>query len=155
MDRVEFVKKIVEQISDKKSFVLFGVSYGGLLAIKYFLKYPDKAKGIIIGGMPYYPGFAKIAKISRYIPRLKTLSKVLGEFDFLNEKNLMSLKIPVLLLYSTKDRLATLGMGRRISKLIPDSKLFTTNKYNHGWLLHRIDESGILKEIEKFMKEIA
>jgi len=153
MARTEFIKNVVEQISSGKPFVLFGVSYGGLLTIKYYLKYPEKVKGIIIGGMPYYFGVRKIINLAKFLPFL-SFKNAVKEFSFLSKENLSVLKTPVLLLYSSKDHHATSKMGEALRIIIPNSKLFVINKYNHGWLMHRIDESGFLGELNRFIKNL-
>lgn len=154
-ERVSFIAGVIELTSNGRRFVLFGTSYGALLSIKYYVKYPDRVKGIIIAGMPYLIGVRKIANLMR-IPVLNklNLSRVIKEFSFLNKENLSEINIPVLLLYSSKDRQANKRMGEKVNKLISNSELFTINKNNHSWLLHRIDESGFLGEIEKFIKSL-
>lgn len=154
-DRVTFIGEVIENTSNGRRFVLFGTSYGALLSLMYAFKYPDKVKGIIIAGMPYFFGIRKIANISR-LPVLNKfkLSKIIKEFRFLNKENLLKINIPTLLLYSSKDRQASAKMGNKINKLISGSDIFTIDKYNHGWLMHRIDESGFLGEIEKFIKSL-
>lgn len=154
-ERVTFIAEVIEATSNGRRFVLFGTSYGALLSLKYFQKYPDRVKGIIIAGMPYLMGVRKIANFTR-IPVLNklNLSKVIKEFSFLNKENLSEIDIPVLLLYSSKDRQAGIKMGERLNKLMKKSEIVTSNKYNHSWLLHRIDESGFLGEIEKFIKSL-
>lgn len=154
-DRVTFIAEVIEATSNGRRFVLFGTSYGALLSLKYAVNYPDRVKGIIIAGMPYLIGFRKIANIVKLpiLNKLK-LSSIINEFGFLSKENLLSIKFPVLLLYSSKDRQANKKMGKKLNKLIPNSELFTINKYNHGWLLHRIDESGFLGKIEIFLKSL-
>ncbi len=154
-NRVTFIAEVIEATSNGRRFVLFGTSYGALLSLKYAEKYPDRVKGIIIAGMPYLIGVRRIALISR-APLLNKLrlSKVIKEFSFLNKENLSKVNVPVLLLYSSKDRQAGVKMGNKLNKLIPKSEIVTSNKYNHSWLLHRIDESGFLSEIEKFIKSL-
>lgn len=156
MDRVEFVKSVINQTSKSKPFVLFGGSYGGLLSIKYSLKYPERVRGIIIGGMPYYFGIRQIVSLSTKIPLVNKLrvSKILKEFEFLSKDNLAKLKVPVLLLYSRGDHQATPKMAKALQKIIPDASLSVIKGLNHGWLMHRIDQSGFLGEIEKFVKNL-
>lgn len=154
-DRVTFIAEIIENTSSGRRFVLFGTSYGALLSLKYTFKYPDRVKGIIIAGMPYLIGVRKIANLAR-LPVLSKfrISAIIKEFGFLSKENLAKINFPVLLLYSSKDRQASSKMGNKINKLISGSEIFTIDKYNHGWLLHRIDESGFLNEIEKFIKSL-
>lgn len=154
-DRVTFIAEVIESTSNGRRFVLFGTSYGALLTLKYAYNYPDKVKGIVIAGMPYLYGFRKILNLSKMplVNRIK-ISNIIKEFNFLNKNNLAHIKSPVLLLYSSRDRQASKKMGERINKLIPKSELFTINKNNHSWLLHRVDESGFLEVIERFIKSL-
>lgn len=154
-DRVTFIAEIIEKTSNGRRFVLFGTSYGALLALKYVYNYPDKVKGIILAGMPFFYGIRKVLTFSKvpFANKLK-VSSVLSEFKFLNSDNLAHINTPVLLLYSSKDRQATKKMGEKVKRLIPKPELFTINKNNHSWLLHRVDESGFLEVIERFIKSL-
>lgn len=154
-DRVTFIAEVIENTSKGRRFVLLGTSYGALLSLKYADKYPDRVKGIIIAGMPYLTGVRKIANITRLpiFNKLK-IAEIVKEFGFLSKENLSKIKFPILLLYSSKDRQASAKMGKKLNKLIPNSELFTISKYNHGWLMHRIDESGFLRKIEIFLKSV-
>ncbi len=154
-DRVEYIAQIIESSSNGRKFVLFGTSYGGLLSLKYYLKYPEKTKGIIIAGMPHFFGFRKAVNVLRFpVVNKLNISKALSEFKFINKINFSKIDIPVLLYYSSKDRMASSKMGENVLKLLPNAQIFTTNKYNHKWHLHDIRESGFLDQIEGFIKSI-
>jgi pimeloyl-ACP methyl ester carboxylesterase len=109
---------------------------------------------LIIGGMPHIIGPKKIVNILYQVPFLKRSNTaiVIKEFGFLNKANLSKLKLPVLLLYSTGDKLATPKMAKELDKIIPNSKLVIINYLNHSWLMHRIDQSGFLNTINDFLK---
>ncbi len=154
-DRVTFIAEVIEATSNGRRFVLFGTSYGGLLSLKYYNKYPDKVKGIIIAGMPYFFGFRKTVNVLRIpVANRLSISKTLSEFKYLSKDNLSKIKIPVLLYYSSKDRMASSKMGEKVLKLLPSAEIFTINKYNHKWHLHRIDETGFMNKIEGFIKSL-
>jgi pimeloyl-ACP methyl ester carboxylesterase len=154
MDRLIFMRSVIDKTNNGKKFTLFGMSYGGLLSLRFAHEFPKGINGIILGGMPYFGGIRKVIHLSHKLPILKTytISRILKEFTFLTDSNLAKIKFPILLLYSSKDRHATLGMAKKIEKMVPNSKLFSINRNNHGWLMHRIDESGFLKEIQDFMR---
>lgn len=154
MDRTNFVQEVISKIAKDKPYFVFGLSYGGLMGLKYALTNPPKLKGLIIGGMPYFAGFMGLIHLVHILPFLRKLriSGVIKEFSFLNRKNLTQVNVPVLLLYSSKDSQATEMMGRQIENMLPNSKLFLINKYDHSWLMHDIADSGFLKEIKEFIK---
>jgi proline iminopeptidase len=61
VDEVEQVREALELTPD--SFVLYGQSWGGILAIEYALAYPDRLKGLVISNMmadvPAYNAYAR------------------------------------------------------------------------------------------------
>lgn len=154
-DRVEYIAQIIESTSNGRRFVLFGTSYGALLSLKYYSRYPDKVKGIVIAGMPYFFGFRKTVNILR-LPIINKLniSKTLKEFKFLNKNNISNINVPVLLYYSSKDRMASTKMGENVLTLFPKAQIYTIDKYNHKWHLHDIRGSGFLEKIEGFIKSL-
>lgn len=79
------------------------------------------------------------------------LLSFVSDFAFLNKNNLGGIKNPVLFLYGPKDRKAFVWMGKMLSNMLPKSKFVIIKDRKHSWFLHRIDESGILSEIEEFL----
>src|SRR5580704_3475555 len=61
VDEVEQVRRALDLGPD--SFVLYGQSWGGILAIEYALTYPDRLKGLVISNMmadvPAYNAYAR------------------------------------------------------------------------------------------------
>jgi len=61
VDEVEQVRRALDLGRD--SFVLYGQSWGGILAIEYALAYPDRLKGLVISNMmsdvPAYNAYAR------------------------------------------------------------------------------------------------
>src|ERR1700722_19669228 len=61
VDEVEHVREALELTPD--SFVLYGQSWGGILAIEYALAHPDRLKGLVISNMmsdvPAYNAYAQ------------------------------------------------------------------------------------------------
>lgn len=152
LDKINFVEKVVKSLN-KRPYVIFGNSLGGVVALKYASKYPENIKGLIISGTPYYFGIKKIIFLLSFFPFLD-ISKAVNEFKFLTKDNLSKINIPVLLLYSSNDKHANLRMGERFNKYINNSKLFKIENLNHKWLLHEINKSGFLNAINLFFKNI-
>jgi pimeloyl-ACP methyl ester carboxylesterase len=158
INRIEFIEKIRRQIIKDKKIVLFGVSYGGLISVKYYIKYPKNVNSIIIAGTPVFNRIFNIYKVVGFLPKYKNKKiyfKDFREFDetFTKEK-LNEINIPVLLYYNSADFIANIFMGKWLNKNIPNSRIFIAKKQNHSWLLHRIDKNGFLNEIENFLQAV-
>lgn len=150
----DFINQIIKKLGISRKFSLYGVSYGGLVALKYAYYNPDKVGGVIIGGTPFYRLYTRLllrilGMPARFFKR--NLGELSKNFMFLKTANLKNLNIPVLLLYSKKDTVGTVAAAKRLDKILPNSKLVITEGRTHGWLMHRIDESGFLDEINKFL----
>jgi proline iminopeptidase len=78
VDEVEQVRTALRL--DKDNFVLYGHSWGGMLAIEYALKHPDHLKGLVISNMmssvPAYNAYAKKVLMPQIDPAV--LSEVLA-----------------------------------------------------------------------------
>lgn len=153
-DSLDFMKRITELTIPQRKFTIFGVSYGGALAIRFSLSYPKSVNALIIAGTPLYSGIYKIIFLMFYILKIKSKFNFISDLMFLNDQNLIKLNVPTLLYYSKKDRLGTLRMGELLEKKIKSAKLFQIYTRKHGYLLHRIDETGFLSEIERFMSKV-
>lgn len=153
-DSLDFIRRITQLTVPHERFTIFGVSYGGVLAIRFCLSYPESIKALIIAGMPQYAGIYKIIFLLLYVPKIKSKFNFISDFIFLNDENLAKLNVPTLLFYSKKDRFGTLRMGMRLEKKIKGAKLFQIYTRTHGFLLHRINETGFLSEIEKFLGRV-
>jgi pimeloyl-ACP methyl ester carboxylesterase len=149
INKIKFIEKVQKEILSGRKVILFGVSYGGLLALKYAYLNPGNVKVLIIAGVPLFSGIFNIYKPLLYIK----YTKLLKEFNFLNKSNLSHIKHPVLLYYNKRDYLANIFMGKKLKKMLPNSRLFIAGGLNHSWLLHRIDKSGVLSEIETFLNK--
>jgi len=148
MNRLKFLEVIQDKILKNKKINIFGISYGGLIALKYSYKNKKKVNKIILAGMPYFSGIFKIFNIY-LIVKHKSLYE---EFKFLNREKLEKIKSPVLLYYNRADLIANIFMGKRIQEFLPNSKLLIYKNQNHKWLLHGIDKLGLASEIRKFLK---
>lgn len=155
LDNLEFIKKVLDQTEPKRKVTLFGYSYGGLLSLMFAAKYPNLVKELVIAGTPTMNGWYKFYEITRFFPIFrgrKIPKKVFQEFKFLNKKDLAKIKIPVLLYYNKHDYIANVLMGRKLLKMLPNAKIFYSENLNHRYGLHRIDQTGFLKELENFIK---
>lgn len=138
------ISEIIKKFT-KGRIVLFGASYGGAVALRFASEYPEKVSKLIIAATPVYPAIGLLK------PLLRRKLSFIGDFAFLNSKDLSGIKIPCILFYGKNDRKAPVWMGKRLNKFLPNSKLIVVNDRIHSWFLHRIDETGILSEIEKFL----
>lgn len=151
---LELLEEVYKQILNNKKATIFGVSYGGLLALKYASENPNKIEKLIIAGTPVFYSIFRIIKIVKYLKRYKKIgiARVVSEFDFLNSLDLKKVNIPTLLYYNKSDYISNIFMGNKLNSLLPNSKIFISQKQNHKWLLHRIDRNGFLEEINQFLK---
>lgn len=157
IDKIEFINLIYKKFLKKNKVILFGISYGGLISIKYSLKYPNNVNALIIAGTPVFYKIFNIYKLSAFLPIYKNKKITFNdfkEFKILNAKYLSNLKIPTLLYYNSSDFVANIFMGNKLNSLIPNSRLFIAKNQNHSWLLHRIDKNGFLNEIDNFLSKI-
>jgi pimeloyl-ACP methyl ester carboxylesterase len=158
MNKLEFISEVQNKMIKDKKIVLIGISYGGLLSIKYASKFPGKVRALVIAGVPVFHGVFKLLKLSRYLPSyrgLKLKKEMLEEFSFLNEENLSKLRLPVLLYYSRGDYVTNIFMGKKLKRMIPDSKLFIANGQNHQWLMDKINKNGFLEVFQSFLTNTA
>lgn len=151
---VDFVEEIINKFFHSQRVVLFGTSYGGIVAINLALKYPESVKALIIAASPLIFSFLNLIYLALYLPQFSKRFSFIKEFKVLNKRSLREIKIPSLLFYGTSDRLAPIFMGKRLSRILPFSKLVIVKNRTHGWFLHRIDETGIFKEINVFISTL-
>jgi len=152
---VDFIAEVQKQVLKDRKTVLFGVSYGGLVALEYAYVNPNKVKSLIIAGTPVFYGLFRSLEIVRFLPKYqekKITREVFEEFKFLNPQNLSKINIPTLLYYSKLDFAANIFMGKKLHSMLPDSKLLVIGRKSHRWLLDRVDKSGLLDEINSFLK---
>jgi len=151
---VDFINEIVNKLVQFKTIVFLGESLGGALVLKYASIYPERVRALVIAATPIYPGFSLLFSLAKHLPGIKNKVSVLSSFLFLTDDNLSKINKPVLLLYSAKDRLATVGMGEKLSKYLPNSQMFVVNRWGHRWFLHEINRSGVLEAIEMFLRKL-
>ena len=96
VEEVEQVRKALNL--DKSNFYLLGISWGGLLAMQYSLKYQDNIKGLIIGDMmascPAYGKYANEVLAKQMPPAvLDSIRSMEKKGDFQNPRY-MALLVP-------------------------------------------------------------
>jgi pimeloyl-ACP methyl ester carboxylesterase len=147
----DFIETVRKTLFGNKKISLFGVSYGGLVVLKYSYEQVDRVEKIIISGTPFFSGLLLPILFIGRIPLFR-FSRIAKEFTFLNKSSLSKIKQPVLLNYSSSDWHANLLMGRSLRKILPNARMYEIKGKNHKWLLHRIDQTGFLKEVENFLE---
>lgn len=150
----EFVSKVVHKFFPNQRVVLFGTSYGGIVSMNLTLKYPELVRGLIITASPIFFSLLNSVYLLLYLPRVSKKLSFLKEFKTINKAHLKQIRVPSLLFYGPNDRLAPLYMGKKLKRILPHSKLFVVRNRSHSWFLHRIDETGILREINTFMSSL-
>lgn len=154
MDVFAFMHDVIHQATGKDAYMLFGISFGGIIALQYAQKYWREIRGVIICGMPYYhrypkPLLAIAAKISKFFN--KRFTDVLTHFLSLDMDLLIHMKQPTLLLYSSKDKIAKLHMGRKLKTIIPKSYIVRANDRGHMALLDKSEQCNFLKAMYCFI----
>lgn len=151
---VSTINQVRKEVIPSRKFVLFGASLGGATAIEYFLSYPRNVDKIIIAGLPNSYLLSKASAVLKPVTRSinPRLEHLFHSLKLLDEKNLSKIEIPALLLFSSKDKIATVKMGRRLKSFLPNSQFIQANNRTHGWLLHRINQNNFLKAINRFLE---
>lgn len=88
VDEVEQVRKALKL--DKDNFFLLGHSWGGILAIEYALKYPERLKGLVISNMmasaPEYGKYSGVLAAKMDPVALRQIRDIEARKDFSNPK---------------------------------------------------------------------
>lgn len=180
-DYADFVYKFIKDENIEKPIII-GHSFGGAVAAKFAINYPDTASKLILIGASSIrePNLktkllGKTARILKYfIPKKtrKTILKIfkldasdyaLIESPLLKEtfKNLIkenlaaelpTIKIPSLIIWGEKDTETSLGEGKKIAELIPNAKLAIIKNTGHFMFLEKPNEFTEL--IREFYLEI-
>lgn len=155
-DVVSFLRILGNKLLKRKKYVIFTTSIGGIAAFRYALEYSDNVKAIIISGLPYFGFLANYFWLIKPMMRILEfkLRNTLINYSVLSKENLSKLKIPILLLYSDKDSLASVRMAKNLLKSLSDARLIEVRDRSHGWLLHKINENYFLPGIKSFLKKI-
>jgi pimeloyl-ACP methyl ester carboxylesterase len=157
MDSDTFIQMLIKQLQIQTRIVLFGLSYGGIVSLKFAHNHPEQVAGVIVGGTLFPHRFIQMLSgiSSRPISLVNNrLSLVMQAISTLSPKYLQEIQLPVLLLYSWKDTVGKATMGKKIHRHLKNASIEIIHDRTHGWLMHRIDQTGFLKAIEQFLREI-
>lgn len=162
-------------------FFLLGHSFGGRIAIKFTVKYPEKLKGLILvsaagirKGKPLILKIAPLFKKFSFLPGYYFLRKLFYKFvlrktDYLEAKGVMKetfkkvvaedltsylskIKIPTLILWGQKDKITPLNNAYLINKEIPVSSLEIIPRAGHEVNLTHPEE--LVKFIRDFIPRV-
>lgn len=162
-------------------FFLLGHSFGGRIAIKFAVKYPEKLKGLILvsaagirKGKPLISKIVPLFKKFSFLPGYYFFRKLFYKFvlrktDYLEAKGAMKetfkkviaedltsylskIKIPTLILWGQKDKITPLSNAYLINKEIPVSTLEIILKAGHEVNLTHPEE--LVKFIRDFISRV-
>lgn len=149
---------------------IIGHSFGGKVAINYYLKY-KKIKGIVLIASPVLKPKRKLNYYFKvFIYKLKKKLKIknnMGSLDYKNtkqemkqffvkivnthyNKQLKRINLPMLLLYSKDDEKVEFKKGKRLNKILKKSRLRVINGDHFAYL---DNENIVSMEINNFIKE--
>lgn len=160
-----------------KSIVLFAHSFGGRVAIKFAVKYPERVERLILcGAAGIRPKFTLksailliASKIGKFAPEQiqQAAEKQFGHLDVFQVSGVMRetlknvvrenlrpylkhLHLPTLLIWGEDDLLTPLRDAYIMEKEIPRATLATLR--NEGHTVYRTNPHRVFHEIEKFLK---
>jgi len=162
-------------------FFLLGHSFGGRIAIKFAVKYPEKLKGLILvsaagirKGKPLISKIVPLFKKFSFLPGYYFFRKVFYKFvlrktDYLEAKGTMKetfkkviaedltsylskIKIPTLILWGQKDKITPLNNAYLMNKEIPVSTLEIIPGAGHEINLTHPEE--LVKFIRDFIPQV-
>lgn len=165
----KYLRDFLIQNEIKPKYII-GHSFGGKLAISYYLKYKDLEKIVIISSplLKPYRGIKYYSKVYLYKikKKLKMKNNNGGSNDYKNcskemksffinivntyyKKDLKSIEIPVLLLWGNKDEKVSLLQAKKIHKRIKNSDLYIL-KGDHFAYFYNIELSKLV--IQQFVR---
>lgn len=143
-----------------KPSILVGYSFGGRIAIKLAINYPELVEKIILissSGLRkeislkrcWRRFWKKSSKDYQQAGALKPiLSKIVRE-DL--TQDLKKIKCPVLLLWGEQDKETPIWIAKKMHKLIANSKLIILPNLDH-WSILDLGASQLAHQIDKFLK---
>lgn len=139
---------------------LVGHSLGGVLAIEFTQRYPDKVKKLFLVDSEGVPGHKAIFLLiwnllrthaqyggRKLFENLKALARVLKKPIFYIHQALFAhsadlkgqaklLKVPTVIIWGEKDHLTPLWQGEKLHKWISGSKMVVLKDMDHDWIIH-------------------
>lgn len=173
----------VNDFSEKQNisqFFLLGHSFGGRIAIKYAVKYPQKIQGLILLGAagikqkePFISKITPLLKVFSFLPGYQFLRKIfykyiLGKTDYLELRGVMretfkkileenltpylpQIKAPSLILWGKKDKITPITDAYLMKEKIKNSKLEISENIGHS--PHLKDPEILSEKILDFLKK--
>lgn len=159
------IREISDEVSlllkDNESVFVLGHSLGGILAMDFSARYPDKVAHLFLANsmgsiydLPFYQivrGFAQnnlsyvriafreqVRASWRVVRSLKTqvrLAKHAGRYDASEVAKII--KVPTTILWGADDRLASIEAGGKLHKLISGSEFHKLKDEGHDWIVHK------------------
>jgi len=178
-DYVEWVKRSF--FINEDQFFLLGHSFGGRIAIKFAIKYPEKLSGLILvsaAGIkpkrnPLVSIFVPIFKKLSFLPGYRFFRKIFYRFvlkktDYVNLKGVMKetfkkvinedltpllskIKVPTLIIWGEKDKITPLSDAFLMKKEIKNSKLEILKDIGHA--PHLKDPKSLSQKILDFIEQ--
>lgn len=154
MEIIPFINAVIHRCTRRRRYALFGISFGGIIALKYAHAFPQEVKGVIVCGTPYFKWYPR--KIIAFFAWLcqfinARFHRILNHFLFLDYTNLSKIHIPVLLLYSSKDRVANLWMGKMLRTVLPHTKIIAAHDRGHMCLLDKFEKCTFMDGMLHFL----
>jgi len=168
----DYTEKIKEFLTENKLFpkYIVGHSFGGKIAIQYYLKYKNISKIIIIASpvlkpkrrFKYYYKIYKYKLMKKF--RIRSLKKGSRDYNncpnemkrfFINvvnkhyNKDVKNINVPVLLLWGNKDKEVPINRAKKLNKKINNSELHILDG-THFAYLENIEFTKLI--IQKFLR---
>lgn len=173
-----YVQWLKDFSQEREKFFLLGYSFGGRVAIKFAVSYPEKLYGLILISAA---GIKKEPRISKIIPFFKKFSFLPG-YQFLRKffyryllrktdyllaqgalketfKNILTedltpllkeIKVPVLILWGEKDKITPLKDAKLMKNQIKFSQLEILPEIGHT--LHLENPELLAQKVKEFLK---
>lgn len=168
-DYVDWLNGFCEK-QELSQIFLMGHSFGGRIAIKFAVKYPEKLKGLILASSAGIKNKSFSIKLMKEGAKLlpRAVRRFLGKFFYRSKgigimkevfKNvieedltpcLMQIKTPTLILWGKKDKLTPVKDGYLMKQKIPNSQLEVFENIGHS--LRRENPELLIQKIKEFLR---
>jgi len=167
-DQVKSIEPVLK-LGDKKPTIIMGVSYGGALALKSALEYPDLIHGVFTVAMlvdrprGYVESAVRLAHlpgIYHALPQhLKNAAReVMGRKSQIGSlfERLPNLTQPVTILHGNRDQLVSLSSAHRLGDYFGDKKDVEVREFHNGTHYMECERPNMIySEIEQLKARIA
>ncbi len=168
-DYVDWLNGFCEK-QNISQFFLFGHSFGGRIAIKFAVKYPEKLKGLILTSAAGIKNKSISVELTKKGVKLfpKGVRRLLGKFFYRSKgigimkevfkkvvdedltPYLAQIKTPCLILWGRKDKLTPLSHGYLMKEKIPNSQIKVIEEIGHS--LRREAPQFLIQKIKEFTR---